>query len=156
MNRYSRSNGFSHSRFLCSRTVALVIVASMTLLIPTSSFTPQSHMNMRTRRQHQQQQQNQFVRHSSEPQLSSTRSRKPSSTSLQMAFTVPTGVVAVAGAISGGLFAGGLHAIAGTLRCCIMFVLEYLYYVTFRSLLCFVACLTKKPCTNDDSSLESQ
>lgn len=40
--------------------------------------------------------------------------RAPSSTSLQMSGAPMVTVAAVAGALSGGLFAGGLHAIAGT------------------------------------------
>lgn len=41
-----------------------------------------------------------------------SRSSQSSTTSLQMA---PVGIAAFAGAMSGGLFAGSLHAIAGTL-----------------------------------------
>ena len=40
-----------------------------------------------------------------------SRSSQSSTTSLQMA---PVGIAAFAGAMSGGLFAGSLHAIAGT------------------------------------------
>jgi hypothetical protein len=52
------------------------------------------------------------ARRSTYPKISTLQFQVRSSTT--STFMVPSSMVAVAGAISGGLFAGGLHAIAGT------------------------------------------
>ncbi|KAI2507273.1 hypothetical protein MHU86_7109 [Fragilaria crotonensis] len=110
-------HSYNHkNRFQCLGAVVLILATS---LVPTIAFVPlrqqppqlSCKFSIHTTRQHQLQLQRrreqQLYRHG---HVSGPRS---SCTSLQMAVAVPTGVAALAGAISGGLFAGGLHAIAG-------------------------------------------
>jgi hypothetical protein len=137
-NKNANGNSSSQSnRFQCLGAVVLILATSF---VPTIAFVPlrqqqtqrnnmfsihtttptrqhqhqlqHQHQRYQPLQQQRRQQQQQLHRHQ---YLSGPRS---SCTSLQMSMAIPSGVVALAGAISGGLFAGGLHAIAGT-SCCI-------------------------------------
>ena len=117
MDRYSSSsNSKSNNGSQCLGTVAFIL-ATLLLILPTSSFAFAPISHTRQQNLHQQRYHLDSHLHFPESKQRSWSSRTHSSSSrsgscsLQMALTIPTGVVAV----SGGLFAGGLHAIAGTL-----------------------------------------
>lgn len=96
-------------RFLQTTAIILLLLGSSQGFITSSSPSPISKVPVS--HQHQQQQQQHEIASSSSSYHHLQRQRSSSSTELHVSATA---TAAITGALTGGLFAGGLHAIAGT------------------------------------------
>jgi hypothetical protein len=96
------------------QTLSFTALVFTVLLAGANAFVPANYRNPSLGQKKIGFPGNQFALKQHYAPTISTERQSTSSTSLQMVVPTGTAFAAISGAITGGLFAGGLHAVAGT------------------------------------------